>query len=114
MPFDAYTLYYVGQALYQVGGERGSRTIRMLRDYLIESQVRADESAERTARGAIMARAAAGASAASDGELYAHERGLLHSGDSEPVLADFAGREDRELPPIGGQQLAGILSPSLP
>ena len=21
MPFDAYTLYYVGQALYQVGGE---------------------------------------------------------------------------------------------
>src|SRR6187549_4110728 len=39
MPFDAYTLYYVGQALYQVGGEAWKRNYPMLRDYLVDSQV---------------------------------------------------------------------------
>jgi hypothetical protein len=39
MPFDAYTLYYVGQALYQVGGENWQECYPILRDYLIGSQI---------------------------------------------------------------------------
>lgn len=39
IPFDAYTLYYVGQALYQVGGEDWERHFPILRDYLTQSQV---------------------------------------------------------------------------
>jgi len=39
MPFDAYTLYYVGQALYQVGGDDWKKHYPRLRDYLISSQV---------------------------------------------------------------------------
>ena len=39
MPFDAYTLYYVGQALYQVGGEDWEDNYARLRDYLAGSQV---------------------------------------------------------------------------
>ena len=39
MPFDAYTLYYVGQALYQVGGDQWREQYPKLRDYLIESQL---------------------------------------------------------------------------
>lgn len=38
MPFDAYTLYYVGQALYQVGGSHWESNYPKLRDYLIASQ----------------------------------------------------------------------------
>ncbi len=40
MPFDAYTLYYVGQALYQVGGEPWKESYPALRDQLITAQVR--------------------------------------------------------------------------
>jgi hypothetical protein len=39
MPFDAYTLYYVGQALYQVGGEHWQENYPKLRDYLVGSQM---------------------------------------------------------------------------
>ncbi len=39
MPFDAYTLYYVGQALYQVGGETWTKQFPLLRDYLVDSQM---------------------------------------------------------------------------
>jgi hypothetical protein len=39
MPFDAYTLYYVGQALYQVGGDSWKKDYPVLRDYLVRSQV---------------------------------------------------------------------------
>jgi hypothetical protein len=39
MPFDAYTLYYVGQALYQVNGEPWKDSYPRLRDYLVTSQV---------------------------------------------------------------------------
>jgi hypothetical protein len=42
MPFDAYTLYYVGQALYQVGGEYWDESYPVLRDYLVNSQSVAD------------------------------------------------------------------------
>jgi hypothetical protein len=38
MPFDAYTLYYVGQALYQVGGRHWVENYPRLRDYLVASQ----------------------------------------------------------------------------
>lgn len=47
MPYDAYTLYYVGQALYQVGGEHWQDNYPKLRDHLVASQVindKADES----------------------------------------------------------------------
>jgi hypothetical protein len=40
MPFDAYTLYYVGQALYQSGGESWETCYPMLRDRLIKGQRR--------------------------------------------------------------------------
>jgi hypothetical protein len=42
MPFDAYTLYYVGQALYQVGGNYWNESYPLLRDYLVNSQATAD------------------------------------------------------------------------
>jgi hypothetical protein len=40
MPFDAYTLYYIGQALYQVGGQNWRTNYPTLRDYLVQSQLR--------------------------------------------------------------------------
>ncbi len=40
MPFDAYTLYYVGQALYQVNGEYWHEGYPKLRDSLVKSQIR--------------------------------------------------------------------------
>lgn len=40
MPFDAYTLYYVGQALYQAGGDDWDHCYPILRDRLIRSQRR--------------------------------------------------------------------------
>ncbi|MHC4875473.1 MAG: squalene--hopene cyclase [Planctomycetota bacterium] len=38
--FDAYTLYYVGQALYQVGEQWWKECYPLLRDHLVTSQVR--------------------------------------------------------------------------
>ncbi len=38
MPFDAYTLYYVGQSLYQRGGEDWQTYYPILRDFLIATQ----------------------------------------------------------------------------
>jgi hypothetical protein len=38
-PFDAYTLYYVGQALYQVGGKQWRDNYPLLRDSLVACQV---------------------------------------------------------------------------
>ena len=47
MPFDGYTLYYVGQALYQVGGKHWEDNYPKLRDYLVATQkVDANNSAE--------------------------------------------------------------------
>jgi hypothetical protein len=37
-PFDAYSLYYVGQALYQVGGQRWRKYYPPLRDGLVTTQ----------------------------------------------------------------------------
>lgn len=39
LPFDAYTFYYVSQALYQVGGEYWDDCYPILRDHLVSSQV---------------------------------------------------------------------------
>jgi len=38
VPFDAYTLYYVGQALYQVGGDRWRKNYPILRDAIVRTQ----------------------------------------------------------------------------
>lgn len=37
--FDAYTLYYVAQALYQVGGDRWNKGYPRLRDHLVGTQI---------------------------------------------------------------------------
>jgi hypothetical protein len=39
MPFDAYTLYYVGQAMYQIGGDYWQQNYPALRDFLVSSQI---------------------------------------------------------------------------
>ena len=39
MPYDSYTLYYVGQAMYQVGGDDWKKAYPKLRDYLVASQL---------------------------------------------------------------------------
>jgi hypothetical protein len=44
MPFDAYTLYYVGQALYQVNGDPWRECYPRMRDYLVASQVLDDKN----------------------------------------------------------------------
>jgi hypothetical protein len=44
VPFDAYTLYYVGQALYQSGGEPWRQNYPLLRDHLIAGQFRKPEN----------------------------------------------------------------------
>lgn len=43
VPWDAYTLYYVGQALYQVGGQTWRESYPRLRDHLVAVQVRDEE-----------------------------------------------------------------------
>ena len=47
MPFDPYTLYYVGQALYQVGGEDWKGFYPRLRDSLVSTQIRDPKSTAR-------------------------------------------------------------------
>ena len=41
--FDAYTLYYVAQALYQVGGNDWKECYPILRDWLVAKQIRSNE-----------------------------------------------------------------------
>lgn len=48
-PFDAYTLYYVGQAIYQMGGKTWQRSYPLLRDSLVASQVHAVNSSGKSA-----------------------------------------------------------------
>ena len=45
-PFDAYTLYYVAQALYQAGGERWKQCYPLLRDRLVYIQGRNGKDAK--------------------------------------------------------------------
>jgi hypothetical protein len=71
MPFDAYTLYYVGQALYQVGGQHWQDHFPVLRDYLIDSQV--SDPNNPASHGAWRDHGARGGGrvGGKDGELYA-------------------------------------------
>lgn len=71
MPFDAYTLYYVGQALYQVGQRHWREHYPLLRDYLVDSQV--SDASNPAAHGAWRDHGARGGGrvGGKDGELYA-------------------------------------------
>src|SRR5262245_9896190 len=71
MPFDAYTLYYVGQALYQVGDQSWAENYPRLRDYLVDSQV--SDAGNPQGHGAWRDHGARGGGrvGGKDGELYA-------------------------------------------
>ncbi|HUY31828.1 MAG TPA: squalene--hopene cyclase [Pirellulales bacterium] len=47
LPFDAYTLYYVGQAIYQVGGDDWEVAYPRLRDLVAANQLRAPNDPRR-------------------------------------------------------------------
>ena len=71
MPFDAYTLYYVGQALYQAGGDHWSANYPRLRDYLLDSQVNDPASAPRHGAWLDSGSRGGGRVPGKDGQLYA-------------------------------------------
>jgi hypothetical protein len=71
MPFDAYTLYYVGQAMYQVGGEAWNKNYPMIRDYLIESQVESATNPRTSGAWLDYGARGGGRIAGDDGMLYA-------------------------------------------
>ncbi len=64
-PFDAYTLYYVAQAIYQVGGEPWRECYPLLRDAVVASQI---EDSENPTRDGMWA--AQGHVGGKPGELY--------------------------------------------
>ena len=43
VPFDAYTMYYVGQGLYQVGGKRWREGYPKIRDAIVKTQMRTEK-----------------------------------------------------------------------
>ncbi|MCA9245598.1 MAG: squalene--hopene cyclase [Planctomycetales bacterium] len=47
VPFDAYALYYVGQALYQTGGDYWDKSYPKLRDHLVGVQVLEPQNPQR-------------------------------------------------------------------
>jgi hypothetical protein len=47
LPFDAYTLYYVGQAIYQVGGDDWETSYPRLRDVVVANQLRSADDPRR-------------------------------------------------------------------
>ena len=100
VPFDAYTLYYVGQALYQVGGEPWRECYPILRDHLVESQI--TDSNNRASRRRLARRPSRRRQA---GRPVRHVRRLLRPGNSQSLLAHPSRRQDRgaEGPGIGGQ-----------
>jgi hypothetical protein len=46
IPFDAYTMYYVAQGLYQVGGERWREGYPLIRDAIIKTQIQSRERSQ--------------------------------------------------------------------
>lgn len=46
VPFDAYTLYYVGQALYQSGGTSWRNNYPVIRDFLVTTQLRRGDQSQ--------------------------------------------------------------------
>jgi hypothetical protein len=77
MPFDAYTLYYVGQALYQVHGDYWKESYPRLRDYLVDAQVSDPNNPQ--SHGAWRDHGARGGGrvGGKDGELYATSVGCF-------------------------------------
>lgn len=70
MPFDAYTLYYVGQALYQVGGDHWKDHYPRMRDYLVDSQVLDANNASNTGAWRDHGARGGGRVGGKEGELY--------------------------------------------
>jgi hypothetical protein len=71
MPFDAYTLYYVGQALYQVNGDYWKVNYPKLRDYLVDSQVLDANNGQNHGAWRDHGARGGGRVGGKDGELYA-------------------------------------------
>jgi len=71
MPFDAYTLYYVGQALYQVNGEYWQQSYPKMRDHLVESQVMDANNSQTNGVWRNIGARGGGQVGGRDGELYA-------------------------------------------
>jgi hypothetical protein len=70
MPFDAYTLYYVGQALYQVNGDHWKDNYPRLRDYLVASQVTAANEANKNGSWRDHGSRGGGRVGGKEGDLY--------------------------------------------
>jgi hypothetical protein len=71
MPFDAYTLYYVGQALYQAGGQYWQVNYPRLRDYLVDSQIEDRNNPQSNGAWRDHGSRGGGRVGGKDGELYA-------------------------------------------
>lgn len=69
MPFDSYTLYYVGQALYQVGGQHWRDGYPILRDQLVAAQIH-EPGSERDGHWTDNGRQGEGRVGGKQGELY--------------------------------------------
>lgn len=77
MPFDAYTLYYVGQALYQVNGDYWKVNYPKLRDYLADSQVMDPKNPQTSGAWRDHGARGGGRVGGKDGELYATSVGCF-------------------------------------
>ncbi|HTN76485.1 MAG TPA: squalene--hopene cyclase, partial [Pirellulaceae bacterium] len=71
MPYDAYTLYYVGQALYQVNGEHWQENYPKLRDYLAATQVRSETNPAENGHWRDHGAQGGGRVGGKEGDLYA-------------------------------------------
>jgi hypothetical protein len=101
-PYDAYTLYYVAQALYQIGGDRWRECYPLVRDALVASQVddpqRPDRDGMWQASGHVSGR---------PGELYMTSVAcfvlaipnrylpILQEGRIDSLSTQFGGRDER-------------------
>ena len=101
IPFDAYTLYYVGQALYQVGGTSWKDNYPTLRDQLITAQVRkpsdpGEDGSWRDPRLCHWRQAF---------PFVRNVRRLLYSGNTQSLPADPSGRQDRKASANGSDKI---------
>ena len=100
-PYDAYTLYYVAQALYQVGDPHWRECYPLLRDSLVASQI---EDAQRPERNGMWQ--AHGRVSGRPGELYMTSVAcfvlaipnrylpILQEGRIDSLSTQFGGGED--------------------
>lgn len=101
IPFDAYTMYDVGQGLYQVGGERWRTGYPLIRDAIVKTQATSNDSAidgswttERVGgRAGRLAGTAAGVFVLSIPNRYLP---ILHRGEAEPDIARDAANDAAE------------------